>query len=195
MSLTKLVGFSTAILVCGLTIQSFDIYQKEQEIATLEAQVEEMEKELVSRDTTLAHYRNRLDQNDLDILAKDERIEELELEIEGHQKECPLNGTPIILTLTYYGDGAEENGGYAGITAWGEKLSGGMVASNVYPRGTEFVLETGEVYTVADRGGSNFNNSNRLDVFVPRLKGETDAEYNKRISDYGVRKVKAYIQD
>ena len=101
-------------------------------------------------------------------------------------------GTPIELTLTFYGDGAEENGGYAGINAYGDKLTAGTVASNVYPKGTQFRLSNGQVLTVQDRGGSSFNSYNRLDVFVPRLKGESDAQYDKRIASYGVKKVKAY---
>ena len=100
-------------------------------------------------------------------------------------------GTPIRITMTFYGDGAEENGGYAGITAYGDKLVAGVVASNHYPRGTQFEFN-GQIYTVNDTGGSNFYSPNRLDVFVPRLKGESKKEYDKRISDYGVKTVTMY---
>ena len=70
-------------------------------------------------------------------------------------------------------------------------MTAGTVASNVYPKGTQFKLSNGQVLTVQDRGGSSFNSYNRLDVFVPRLKGESDAQYDKRIASYGVKKVKA----
>ena len=153
------------------------------------------EEELKRRDETLEKYRNELD-----------RLEK----IERTHKECPTQqiavsrgsstrepvpssntnsgGQSIEMTLTFYGDGADENGGYAGITAWGEKLRGGMVASNVYPKGTRFEMN-GMIFTVADRGGSGFNSKNRLDVFVPRKSGESNSAYKARISEYGKRTV------
>lgn len=100
-------------------------------------------------------------------------------------------GTPVNITMTFYGDFAHENGGYAGIDANGNKLVAGTVASNYYPQGTQFEFN-GQIYTVRDRGGSNFNSSNRLDVFVPRLKNESNSEYAKRIRHYGVKKVVMY---
>lgn len=149
------------------------------------------EKELLLRDEVLEKYRNHLDENDKLIEKKDKEIKELKKKIKN-SKESPTYGTPVTLTLTFYGDFAYENGGYAGINAYGNKLAKGMVASNVHPRGTKFKLSSGETLTVEDRGGSNFNNYNRLDVFVPRIKGESDRQYAKRISNYGVKKVRAY---
>lgn len=90
----------------------------------------------------------------------------------------------VTMTMTFYGGGADENGGYAGITAYGESLSDGMVASNVYPKGTKFYCD-GKTYVVADKGGSNFNSYSRLDVFVPRYSNETKDEYDSRISNMG----------
>lgn len=102
------------------------------------------------------------------------------------------SGTPITMTLTFYGDGADENGGYAGMNAYSGKLTAGTVASNVYPRGTKFRLPNGQVLTVNDKGGSDFDSYNRLDVFVPRLSGESDYAYKKRISDYGRKTLTVY---
>ena len=53
-------------------------------------------------------------------------------------------------------------------------------------------------YVVEDRGSSKYikvNNdgSIRLDVYLPRINGETDAQYNKRIQSQGVKKVQGYI--
>lgn len=101
-------------------------------------------------------------------------------------------GTPITMTLTFYGDGAGENGGYAGLNAYSQKLTAGMVASNVYPRGTKFVAPNGQVLEVQDKGGSHFNSHNRLDVFVPRKSGESSSAYAKRIRSYGKRTVTMY---
>lgn len=100
-------------------------------------------------------------------------------------------GTPITMTLTFYGDFAHENGGYAGIDAQGNKLVAGTVASNVHSFGTKFELN-GQIFTVRDRGGKNFNSSNRLDVFVPRLPGESNSAYSARIRKYGRKTVTMY---
>ena len=100
-------------------------------------------------------------------------------------------GTPIKMTMTFYGDFAHENGGYAGIDCNGNKLVAGTVASNYYPQGTQFEFN-GQIFTVRDRGSSSFNSANRLDVFVPRLKNESDSSYSKRIREYGRRTVTMY---
>lgn len=158
--------------------------------------IEDQKEELLERDNTLDKYRRELDK--------------LEPIVNEHKKECPTRkikarsssqdapvttsssrGTPISMTLSFYGDGADENGGHAGITAYGQKLSAGMVASNTYPRGTQFSFN-GQTFTVQDKGGSHFNSGNRLDVFVPRLSGESNSAYKKRISHYGRRTVTMY---
>ena len=96
----------------------------------------------------------------------------------------------VDITMTFYGEGAEENGGYAGITCNGDKLVDGIVASNVWPQGTKFYcVEENKIYTVSDRGGSNFDSYNRLDVFVPRYSGESKSEYDRRISKMGRKPV------
>lgn len=101
-------------------------------------------------------------------------------------------GTPRQITLTFYGEGAEENGGYAGIDAQGNRLVAGTVASNYYKFGTKISFN-GQTFTVRDRGGSNFAGPNRLDVFVPRRSGESKSSYDKRISNYGKKTVTAYV--
>lgn len=118
----------------------------------------------------------------------------LEKQIESlkqKQNHSPLGEQKITMTLTFYGDFAHENGGHQGIDAQGNKLIAGTVASNVYPMGTQFEYN-GKIFTVRDRGGSNFNNYNRLDVFVPRNNGESDTEYANRISHYGKKTVVMY---
>ena len=124
------------------------------------------------------------------------RVKSLEKQLE--QKEFPtqsintrLVGTPVKMTMTFYGDFAHENGGYAGIDCNGNKLVAGTVASNYYPQGTQFEFN-GQIFTVRDRGSSSFNSANRLDVFVPRLKNESDSSYSKRIREYGRRTVTMY---
>lgn len=124
-----------------------------------------------------------------------DKVKSLEKELKD--KEYPTKarsigqGTPVEITMTFYGDFAHENGGYAGIDCNGNKLVAGTVASNYYPQGTQFEFN-GQVFTVRDRGGSNFNSANRLDVFVPRLKNESDSSYSKRIRHYGRKTVTMY---
>lgn len=147
-----------------------------------------------------------MEKNNKEVKHKDKEIEKLKKENESLKKEnkqlkeCPTKylkqekyGEPIKMTLTYYGDKEDENGGYAGIDAQGNKLEDGTVASNVYKFGTEFVLN-GKVYTVNDRGGSNFDSPNRLDVFVEREQGESDEHYENRISNLGKDTVTMYMR-
>lgn len=103
-----------------------------------------------------------------------------------------IRDTAITMTLTFYGDGADENGGYAGMNAYNQKLTAGTVASNVYPRGTKFSTPDGQILTVNDTGGKAFKSYNRLDVFVPRKPGESNTAYKKRINNLGKRTVTLY---
>lgn len=130
------------------------------------------------------------------------KIEKESAEVQNGTSECPTSkdssvkaskkGTPVTMTLSFYGDGDEENGGYGGITAYGEPLRAGIVASNAHPKGTKFELN-GQIYTVGDKGGaSHFDNPNRLDVFVPRHPGEDDDAYDRRISNLGKQTVTMY---
>ena len=98
----------------------------------------------------------------------------------------------IKFTLTFYTALEDENGGYT-ITCTGDKLNYGMVASNVYPLGTKIYLEGYGVFTVADRGGSNFNDPTRLDVLIERKGGENNVTYTNRVNNMGKALVNGYI--
>lgn len=199
-----IIGGLTIVGICSLgtmlnntSIQLRVAEQKIEEIQLIndkhKEKIESQEEELTKRDATLEEYRTYMDK-------QDKKIERLE-KVEKQHKECPTRkvkasrgttrGTPIQMKMTFYGDFAHENGGYAGIDAQGNKLVAGTVASNVYPFGTTFSYN-GQIFTVRDRGGRNFNSYNRLDVFVPRKKGESDAAYARRISIYGVKTVTMY---
>lgn len=94
--------------------------------------------------------------------------------------------------LTFYTSLDCENG-YGAITCEGNSLQQGGVASNVYDLGTKIYLEGYGETIVNDRGGGNFNSSNRLDVFIEREYGESDYEYKQRVSKMGIVTVKGYI--
>jgi cell wall-associated NlpC family hydrolase len=78
------------------------------------------------------------------------------------------NATEINMDLSFY-TGAEDEGGST--SASGKELTYGMCASNVYPIGTKFYIKginglSDGVFTVEDKGGSDFNSSTRLDIYV-----------------------------
>lgn len=93
--------------------------------------------------------------------------------------------------VTGYSSLPEENGGYT-VTCNGEPLVGNILANNTLPQGTKIILD-GVEYTVADKGSSRFNKTNRLDMLINRLPNESDDEYRKRVSDFGVKYIKGYV--
>jgi len=95
-------------------------------------------------------------------------------------------------SLSFYTNLPEENGGYTG-NCHGQPLKHGMVASNVIKQGTKILLPKYGIMTVADRGGKDFNNSNRLDVLIERNEGESNSQYLKRVNNLGRPKVIGYI--
>lgn len=122
-------------------------------------------------------------------LKEEERIRKEKREAEEQKKRQiqsrGLSGEGnILFELTFYTDLPEENGGYT-ITASGKPLEYGVVASNKYPIGTKLRLGNMGIFTVEDRGGREFNNSNRLDVFIPRQSGESNYEYKNRVRNMG----------
>lgn len=173
------------------------------DLSTANAQIEKLKKDnskheevidQLTGELKVSMEKNRELKTSNDELEK--RVESLKEQL--NRKEFPTQsintramGTPVKMTMTFYGDFAHENGGYAGIDCNGNKLVAGTVASNYYPQGTQFEFN-GQIFTVRDRGSSSFNSANRLDVFVPRIKNESDSSYSKRIREYGRRTVTMY---
>lgn len=98
----------------------------------------------------------------------------------------------IDFILSFYSSLPEENGNCT-VTCTGQPLRYGIVASNVYPLGTKIYLEGYGLFTVADRGGSHFDNYNRLDVLIPP-KYEGEPNYKQRVNNMGKPHVKGYVQ-
>lgn len=96
-------------------------------------------------------------------------------------------------TLSFYTNLPSENGGWS-ITASGQSLKYGMAASNYYSIGKKIQLEGWGEFTIEDRGGSNFNNSTRLDIFIPRKSGESNSTYLNRVNKMGHQSVKGYVK-
>lgn len=195
---------AVTVLVVGIigTIEYTNIRknleQKTEKVKKLENNILNQKKEIerLNRDleTSNEDYNKLLDSNkklESQVETLQKELKEKVFPTQSISKKTIGVGTPVKITMTFYGDFAHENGGYAGIDCNGEKLVLGTVASNYYPQGTQFEFN-GQVFTVRDRGGSNFNSPNRLDVFVPRLKNESNRDYSNRIKEYGRRTVTMY---
>ena len=215
----KQISYLLVAALAGGTIigEGIGLYKLNQTIedlqetkSQLELKIDSLNKTIKEKDNTIDNVTKERDNNkeSLDKLQKENKV--LNQKLEAKKKEeasaklasadyptqsvsrgSVKRGTPVKMTLTFYGDFAHENGGYTGIDAQGNKLVAGTVASNVYSFGTKFELN-GQVFTVRDRGGKNFNSSNRLDVFVPRKSGESNSAYAKRIRNYGRKTVTMY---
>lgn len=86
---------------------------------------------------------------------------------------------PMTWKVSYYTSLNCENSKYGAVTATGEKLRYGFVANNHLKFGTKILVD-GNLKVVKDRGSNKyFGNSNAIDVFVPRIKGESDYKYYK----------------
>ena len=99
--------------------------------------------------------------------------------------------------ITYYAELPNEFGG-GSVTASGKQVQDGFIAApNEYEFGTEIVID-GKTYTVEDRGGyinTLEDGTLRLNIFVPRLDGESDIDYNNRVLQMGVVETTVYIND
>ena len=115
-----------------------------------------------------------------------ERFNKIEEQHEKKRKEEEeRNSYNIELIFSFYTSLSSENGCNEGITCTGSKLKYGDLASNVWGLGTKFKTQSGEIFTVADKGGSHFNSYNRVDCYIPRQIGESDYQYYKRVNNMG----------
>lgn len=114
-----------------------------------------------------------------------EEMEKIQEEKERQeQEELKRNSYNIEFTITHYGLSGEENGEEnEGLNCLNQPLESGMVANNVLPLGTIIEFEDGSRVVVADRGGSDFNNSARLDKFVPTY----DNNYLRKLGKYTIK--------
>ena len=90
--------------------------------------------------------------------------------------------------ITYYAELPNELGN-GSVTASGKQVQDGFIAApDEYEFGTEIIID-GKTYVVEDRGGyinTLEDGTIRLNIFVPRLDGENDTDYNNRVLQMGV---------
>lgn len=138
----------------------------------------------------LLNYRNR----QLKIQKEREELEKRKLVNNSYKNQ--------LFIVSYYGATFNECGNTHFITASGVPVSEGHIAApKEIPFGSKVILN-GVEYTVTDRGNPKYiktlsDGSMKIDVFVPRLHGESDSKYEARISDMGINKVmgKLYINE
>lgn len=122
----------------------------------------------------------------------------------------------IKVVVSYYTSLAGENGGYAGLNAIGGELSETSIAiprpnsNSLIQYGTVIEFDDlGEAYmedyngnhltrVADDTGNPNHiyikgDGTYRVDVFCPRLKGESDSEYKQRVLKYGKHRTTARV--
>ena len=100
---------------------------------------------------------------------------------------------PIDFEVSYYTDLNSENG-FGPINCKGERLTDGMIANNILELGTQIYFPELGLKTVSDRGSAKyFSKLDAVDVFVPRNKNESDADYYKRVNTLGRHTVTGYI--
>ena len=177
-----IAGVTAAVLIGGY------VYTSEQKLNNLEEKNDKLEIKTQQLNKSLDGKAKDLKKAKKELETKQKQIEELEKEKEKLKKNL---GRAQDFILTFYTSLPEENGGYT-VTCQGKELKNGMVASNIYPLGTKIRIN-GKIFTVSDRGGKNFNHSNRLDVLVERNSGESNSEYLKRVNSLGKVKVTGYI--
>jgi hypothetical protein len=97
--------------------------------------------------------------------------------------------------LTFYTGLDEENfSGCGGRNCLNQPLERGMIANNSMPIGTKIFLDNDYgVRTVADKGSSRFNDSNRIDMYVSQRNGETKEQWKRRAESYGIRHIWGYV--
>ncbi len=98
----------------------------------------------------------------------------------------------ITCKIYHYTSLASENGGYAGYGSLG-KLNSKTIANNYWALGRNIYIEGYGMKKVADRGGRKLNTPYKLDVYVPRIKGESSRQYKKRVNRMGVKKRTCYV--
>jgi len=125
-------------------------------------------------------------------LEKKESKEQKTNELKNVKEDDNIEWQEFI--VTFYTGLEEENSIHGNVDCKGRPLERGVIANNILPLGTKIFLEKDYgTRIVSDKGGSNFNSSNQIDMYVERWDGETREQWKKRANSYGVKKLRGYI--
>lgn len=179
------VGVAIATTITVNTISSIEKINRIEDLTNVNAKLElEVEKAETYNKTIKKNAQNEIDELNSKLEESEKTNKKLEEDNSNLRKELSKLRK---FELTYYTSLPIENGGHT-TTAIQTRLRSGIVASNYYPIGTKIEIN-GKIYTVEDRGGSEFNSPNRLDVLVERNCGESDSEYYERVNNMGRKQV------
>lgn len=135
---------------------------------------------------TLAEYRTAEDLNK--IMAERYNI------IEDTEEDEWIS---VNLHISYYTDLIYENSSHGAVDAKGNKLKFGTIAiPRDLPLGTEFKIEGYDnIFYGTDRGSKKYikwldkeKTTMKIDMFIPRNKGESESAYFKRVNMKGITK-------
>lgn len=192
-----LTGVTTSIATTSKNITLQKTLQKTKK--ELDTHKKENDKTLKIIESEKEELQNSLDEALKELEKTIEERDEVEAKISQIKKQTGVTDfkkvTEVTWEVTYYTDLPQENSyEYGGVNATGEPLEKGMVANNNLPLGTKIYVEGYGLKTVEDRGSDrHFSQLNRIDIFVPRVNGETDSEYYTRVNNLGRDKLKGYI--
>lgn len=101
----------------------------------------------------------------------------------------------VSFKVSYYTSLACENTKYGAVDALGNPLVYGTIAvPKDVPLKSKFVVN-GEEFVARDRGSKIKwidSNTMKIDMFIPRNKGESDNAYYKRVNNMGIQDAKGY---
>lgn len=101
----------------------------------------------------------------------------------------------VNFKISFYTSLACENTKYGAVDAMGNSLKYGTIAvpKNI-PLKSKFHIDD-EEFVARDRGGKIKwidENTMKIDIFIPRKKGESDSQYYKRVNNMGIQSAKGY---
>lgn len=116
------------------------------------------------------------------------------------------NYIPTTFSITFYTETDGENGGWGGMVANNKKIAPGMVAGGSRSQFGQRIcipsfgqhiagLEGIQEFVIEDLMAEHeyAKGDNRIDVYVPKLPGESESAYENRVNSYGRYQVQGYL--
>ena len=162
-------------------------------------------KESINFKTKEEGYKNIQNQaEEIKRIKEQERLQKLKEEEQKQEEErrrIEEEKNNRTFLVSYYGATYSECGNNHFITASGVPVQQGHIAvPKSIPFGSKIIIE-GNEYIATDTGNPEYicelsDGTLRVDVFIERLHGENDYQYEKRINNMGVKKVvgKLYLK-
>ena len=181
-SLMCIIPFLLPITLTNNTHESFKSTMAKVDKVSIETDLIRIEKGVFAlKEQRKTNMLNEIGQG----LVLQQTIQQEQMKANEKQRESEY----IEFTLTFYT--SVECGG--NISCEGKRLTQMVIANNVRPLGQKIELEGYGTLEVRDRGSKIFNRDTVLDIYLPRLKGESNKHYQQRARDLGRIKVKGRV--